>query len=196
METATAKIIQADFMKGISTIHSSEEIKVLTEIGYNQVVPQELQDKFIGRKILHHNRIVKLCSKYGLVCGRMQTFTDFIPQRNISEVLNFSKQYNYNNFYSVDRGHLFGKKEVWRKLERTTDYKEVRNIYPSFEYYIAAPSTMIVSDKERSNSPFLPDDPIVFASLNIQSEFGGWNVIVTAWGDEANIEEFQNPLNN
>ena len=195
METVTAKEIQADFMKSISVDVSIEDLEIVRKMGYIQLAPKELQDKFLGRKIIHTNRVNKLVSKYGLASGRLERFTGFIPQKNLIEISNFEKQYPYRNFHSVKRNFLRGVSTDWHVLEKESDYKEVRESYRSFDYWIIAPHQDMITDEDLKSN-VLRDDPIVVASLITQSGYGGWNVIVTAWGDEANIEEFQNPLNN
>lgn len=196
METITAKQIQADFMLSETSTLTVEDQNRLSSIGYIQMVPEKLQAKFPLRKIIHDNRAGKLIEKYGLAISKLDRFVDFIPEKNIKELLEFDKQFDYYNFY--ERDGVF-RKTGWHTIERPATYKNVSNLWKSHEYLIIAAKEMILPEPQRAPLPTTIQrikDPIIIASMISQSGYNGWNVIVTAWGDEANIEEFQNPANN
>jgi len=139
-----------------------------------------------------------ICFKYNLVCGNVNLFKGFVPEKNLIEIENFKgvKDKDIDKIRSVGIfQNYIGKIHYDNGLQAdmyTSLYKKegLGNILQ-----ICAP----IKDMETKGmeitggfklTKISPPDPIVLKPVK-----GGY-LIITAWGSEASDPDVVNPINN
>lgn len=208
----TVKEIHNAFYKEAIMPVTEAQVSVLKETGFNMLPPAECSKLFPFHKVIHLNKILLLCEKYNLVFSETENYVGSIPQKNLYELEQFTKQYNYFHLKRFEdtslMKELFG---IGKSVEEKTfefiknkhliEYDAEETIY---EWRIVASKDMVVTKKIRKNRIVVPD-PIIIGMIKPHWGAGGmrwwdqnekWGVIVTAWGDEASDEIVVNERNN
>ncbi len=55
----------------------------------------ELSVKYPGLKFITKDEVMLICEKYNLVLGNVEQFTGFVPEKNLREISDFYKNYNF-----------------------------------------------------------------------------------------------------
>lgn len=201
VQQSTVKEIQESFRRELISFTSQSQLRALNQIGFSGVAPENLQQKFPLHKIIHRNRIIKLCEKYNLIFTDLKSYTESIPQKNINEIEQFVNRFDYFNVHTYGDMFIKSKRIDLIRQSEALIYSE-QDKRKAINYFIVAPESMIVNHNknlDRTTIPTFVNDPIIIAMVAESYGFehiAEWGVIVTAWGDEASHEEIINPENN
>ena len=160
----------------------------------------EIKSKYPDYKYIPADIVGIICKKYNLVCGKADTYTGDVPEKNLLELESFDKMITekVNDIYNreVENG-----RGVYGNSHHVYEYAYERG-GKKYDYYICAPkSDMDLNDKEAKEGWFYADkpipDPIVLYPVN--SKYDSYNytyipegfLIVTKWGLEQNISELR-----
>ncbi len=156
------------------------------------------QKRYPFNKFIAKAQVKKICHKYNLVCGNVDLFKGFVPEKNLIEIENFKgvKDKDTDSIISISTwGSRMGK--IYYDNGRQAD--DFPSIFKKEGHgdilQICAPiKDMDTKGMEISEDYRLikksPPDPIV-----LQPVKGGY-LIITAWGDEASDPDVINPINN
>lgn len=136
-------------------------------------------------KFITAEDVKTLCTKYGLICGELQLFKGFVPEKNLKDIENsldvLPKFYEIGlkALYSYIGQSIISQKEYDKLVESGKDKDHyITEVSPSF--YICAPPKDMKQEGYSLKGAFLvKDDPIVL--LKLQKGY----LIIAAWGDEA-----------
>lgn len=155
-------------------------------------------------KFITEEQVKIICRKYNLVCGDVNRFKGFVPEKNLKQVESFKlKNQDSLIIYEYCYGSGWGLVSDWMKKfpEHTLDYfmrykgntDKLREIEISLQ--ICAPvkdmdiSGLELKEGYKLEKKHIPD-PVV-----LQPVKGGY-LILTAWGDEASDPLVVNEINN
>lgn len=204
-----------------TAIEAEEELKQKMAVETENNEKQELVDainyfsqKYPLYKFITEESVKKICEKYGLVYGDVSLYTGTVPDKNLSQIENFTVEdddyaYCYTRYGSVwgssswRRGtkYFCSKKNLKKQLinQDVDDSEWIDSIkYSEYKapFEIAAPVSdfnmedMEVSDfKIREKVVEIPD-PVVLQPVMYNNT--KHYLIVTAWGDEAEDELVMN----
>jgi len=151
-------------------------------------------------KFITANEVRRICEKYGLACAPVSRFTGFVPEKNLSEIENFSGLLDLDkvkDIKSLGTYNEFEGKILNDGGESAERYSGVfKKIYEEKELKICAPrKDMDLSGMETEDGYFFDEkkdipDPIVLTHCK-----GGY-LILTAWGPEASDPLVVNEINN
>jgi len=164
-------------------------------------------------KFITEEQVKAICYKYNLVCGDVDRFKGFVPEKNLRQIEKFSLKCNdiiiyetYDNGTNIYTSYKVDvlKKHHSKLLETDESFvlkiKEGKIKPSSGRYLIGGPLQICapIKDMDISNltlkdgyklEKHIPD-PVVLQSVN-----GGY-LILTAWGDEASDPLVVNEINN
>ena len=143
-------------------------------------------------KFLTPNQVVKLCKKYGFVCGPVTFYTGMIPDENMAELM--EKVQHISD--SVKFGTLTHPRFFNNAKRSNGEYRSASNydgnsapleiIAPlkEFDLESLAFKDQYFLEEKIKPIPIVADDPIVLQPV----VYDGYKyyLIMTAWGDEAN----------
>lgn len=166
----------------------SSEILSKTQMSKEQIeLVKYYQQNYPFNKFINEKQVKEICHKYNLVCGDVNRFMGFVPEKNMEEIVNFKLKSN-DVLKIICSKKTFGSNigEIFKdKGERYYDFP---NIYKLTEenspLQICAPikdmdiSGLELKEGYKLEKKFIPD-PVV-----LQPVKGGY-LILTAWGDEA-----------
>lgn len=198
--TATKEVVDAQ--KTLNERKLSEEM--VETIKY-------YRDRYPLNKFITEDQIKEICKKYGLIYGKVSSYTGFVPQSSLDKMESCVIKDEdvpwtavYMGIYSrSDRAMSRNDIAEWKKehddIDANADFisfsSSSQDIERSREFLIAAPQKDFnISDKQKVNDFKIVNkpipDPVVFAPV-----IGGY-LIVTAWGDEASDPLVQNEIVN
>lgn len=172
----------------VKEVKESNEILSKTQMSKEQIeLVRYYQQNYPFNKFINEKQVKEICHKYNLVCGDVNRFMGFVPEKNMEEIVNFKLKSN-DVLKIICSKKTFGSNigEIFKdKGERYYDFP---NIYKLTEenspLQICAPikdmdiSGLELKEGYKLEKKFIPD-PIV-----LQPVKGGY-LILTAWGDEA-----------
>lgn len=167
------------------------------------------QENYPLNKFITEEQVKEICHKYNLVCGDVDRFKGFVPEKNLREIENFklkekdySDEYEYGFIKSLEEWNSRFKPSQRIKGGRsnggTLRYEEIFNSIVGKEKLplkICAPvkdmdiSGLKLVEGYKLEKKHIPD-PVVLQPVN-----GGF-LICSVWGDEASDPIVQNPINN
>ena len=142
-------------------------------------------------KFITPNQVIKLCIKYGFVCGPVTFYTGTIPDENMHELLNkVSKISNDFKFGNLNNGGRWGGNSNREPGSfQSVSYiggnaAPLEIIAPKHEFDLKSVDFKDQYFLEEKIKPVVNDDPIVLQPV----VYDGYKyyLIMTAWGDEAN----------
>lgn len=153
------------------------------------------KEKYPGQKFITEEKLNFICKKYGLVIGIPRDFIGNIPPKNRKEMIDFKlndSNYKYTKTY-ID---FIGNKETeiteeeYEKQMKRIDKTPLLGLH---EYcskksnlsVVATPDLFNLEDKIISNYRIKDKDPIILYPVS-----GGY-LIISKWGNEANIEDIK-----
>jgi len=160
-------------------------------------------------KFITEDQVKNICHKWNLVCGEVNRFKGFVPEKNLKEIENFVIKNNDSDVYLYAFGSQFYTESecielgYWeRNFDEYTSYKKDPQNTKSTRFQIKSSTLQIcapVKDMDirglelvegyKLQKKHIPD-PVV-----LQPVKGGY-LILTAWGDEASDENVVNSINN
>lgn len=193
------KRLSALGFKNVKEVESGQKIIQKVELSKEQVeLISYYNREYPKNKFITEAQVMEICHKYNLVCGNVDRFKGFVPEKNLIDIENF-KLKDKDALYKVVYGSTIYTNEEWDKkftLENRRvggiskggvfNYEECQktNIVDNETLKICAPvkdmdiSGLTLKDGYRLEK-HIPD-PVV-----LQPVKGGY-LVVTAWGDEAN----------
>lgn len=152
-------------------------------------------------KCITISQVVKLCKKYGFICGPVNAYIGTIPEENIAEMskIEISNNYKLGGFGNYR----------WNSNRNKTNgqfYNAYSTEYASAPLEIIAPknefnlSNLDFKDNyflQEKIKPVVYDDPIVLQPVVYEGY--KYYLILTAWGPEASdplVQKQSNNLNN
>lgn len=219
-ETAADKLLEeAKSVIDQSSNFNLEKVKRLTALGFKQAKEVGSGQKIIKKvelskeqiesinyynknypnnKFITEEQVMEICHKYNLVCGDIDIFKGFVPEKNLQDIENFKlKKEDIIPFtgYSSDYGKTWteltkSEYQRWFSWSLEPDSHNYTWGRPGFmlreknSLKICAPvKDMDISELKLKNGyklyKHIPD-PIILMSVS-----KGY-LVVTAWGDEAN----------
>lgn len=181
-----------------ATVEQQEALKIA---GFKLFPPIEFTKAFPFHKIIHLNKILLLCKKYGLLLADAKSFSGDIPQKNIKELQEFVDRYDYVHLRTAEKAPLFGKFIEGKDIlfvknsdKHSIKYQDEDSV---FDWSIVAPKDMIVIEGATKKNVKASSDPIIIGMIKPKvHRRAEWGVIVTAWGDEASDESVVNEKMN
>jgi len=162
------------------------------------------QEKYPLFKFITETEVKSICERYGLVCGEINRFTGFVPEKNLQEIENFKgldkEDCKYiritNTRFSGDIEEEASLKEYERQMYRQTrdlgnTYRMTHGLIPSYHSHITKDDDLKIcaplKDMDTKGMELQDgykikkkvEDPVVMHPCK-----GGY-LILTAWGDEA-----------
>lgn len=169
------------------------------------------QFRYPNYKFITEEQVKTICHKYNLVCGRIDKYKGFIPDKNLQEAELFMTKIKEEDMgkdiWSVGKGLITSflgsySDNSWDENDdggklANVNYREYKCSYRNAKMKICAPiadmdmTKMELEDgyKMQEVKPIVPD-PIILQSVN-----GGY-LIVTKWGDEASDDIVVNHKDN
>lgn len=171
---------------------------------------KRFSDKYPAYKFMSETQIQKLCEKYGLLFAHISLYKGDVPQKNLDAISALSisnDDYDciYANSYRYSKevfkeNYGADKLDVVMKGEQVFLYETSLHIGHTYKVHaslsemsadllsiVAAPDMMKLENTQIvSGYKIVDKDPIVFFKV------AGGYLLVTAWGDEANIPEVVN----
>jgi hypothetical protein len=188
------KRLSALGFKNVKEVESGQKIIQKVELSKEQVELIKYYNKeYPKNKFITEAQVMEICHKYNLVCGNVDRFKGFVPEKNLIDIENFKVKgqdlswfYNYggNTPNTVENlmkrwGHPYDYFVNSRNIENRKCFQQT-----NITLKICAPikdmdiSGLTLKDGYRLEK-HIPD-PVV-----LQPVKGGY-LVVTAWGDEAN----------
>ena len=143
-------------------------------------------------KFITLNQVVKLCKKYGFVCGPVTFYTGMIPDENMMELMDKVKSISDSvKFGTLTSARFFdNSKRSNGEYRSASDYGNnsapLEIIAPLKEFDLKSLSVknQYFLEEKIKPLPIVADDPIVLQPV----VYAGYKyyLIMTAWGDEAN----------
>jgi hypothetical protein len=192
----------------ISRKEISEDGQLLYELAE---LIKHYQFRYPNYKFITEEQVKAICHKYNLVCGRIDRYKGFIPDKNLQEaelfkttireedmgediwsvgvgLVSFLESYSDNSWEEYDDGGNLAK----------INQRQYKYNYRKAKMKICAPiADMDMTDieledgyKMKDVKPIVIPDPIILQSVN-----GGY-LIVTKWGDEASDDIVVNHKDN
>ncbi len=177
------------YLDGAKKLKKKRDIKVSSEL------IDKVKQYFPEYKIITRMELNSICTKYGLVFTESQHFIGEIPTENINDMMEFGDRYITKRQKAMVDGasstmpkcHLAGEK-INFTVVATPDLINIKEGHLVLE----------------GNEYVLPDpDPVVLARFHMPGELSIREskkndvfLIVTKWGDEAEIGEFHNQEEN
>jgi hypothetical protein len=170
---------------------SEEQIKLLNDYA----------KKYPFNKFITEGQVEVVCKKYNLVCGEVDRYKGFVPEKNLREVERFSLKGNDGREIMYQYG---SKKQTLKEWYITNSEGFVKNnvivdnnvfLGDVVGLKICAPvkemdlQGLELKDGYKLEKKHVPD-PVVLQPVN-----GGY-LIVTKWGDEASDPLLTNPIEN
>lgn len=208
-EIASEKLLESDYeIINSQPIVNTSKVERLKLFGFNQVkevkesvkvieatklfkeqieLVQYYKQNYPFNKFITEEQVKEICHKYNLVCGDVERFRGFVPNKNLKEIESFKindedclKKISSISTYGLDKGTIYDDKGE-KAFRWTNIFNKIENKIP---LQICAPvKDMDISGLElvegyKLQKQHIPD-PIV-----LQPVKGGY-LIITAWGDEA-----------
>jgi hypothetical protein len=202
----TAEVKEADEeIKRISILQAkNEENKRL------QAAIRYFSFKYPNYRFITDESVDKICEKYNLVVGSVDLYEGTVPDVNLKHIEEFKVADEDASWDEVFHGGRGSYEE--RVSYKTVEVKQGEQnrfinagLYPSYHYSYKKTDLDIVAPKKdfkkesvrvKGNRVGLPDilDPIVLQPVFFDGK--KYNLIVTAWGDEAADELVVNSIHN
>lgn len=210
MKKITVAEIHADFKSAVNMmVTKSETLNKLKEAGFSKKVEvnNHLSDvliKYPNHKMIYDDQVKILCKKYSLVRADIDRYIGYIPEKNLNEILEFKKRLKYiviwDSFCLRLYGpHLKSRFKIFSSREEAESFnrKKQGRIHEDHKFYIICPAKDLHLEKGEKikNDEIVVEDPIVLAKPIWNDEWfihNEYNIIVTAWGDEAQDENVFN----
>ena len=182
--------------KQVKEVQESTEILAKTKMSKEQIeFVNYYQQNYPFNKFITEEQVKTICHKYNLVCGDVDRFKGFVPEKNVNEIANFKlkdkdciKEYTFGDNFMTEEN--LKRNSWWDELHErlvkegnsSTNRRKCRNITSSLQ--ICAPvkdmdiSGLELKEGYKLEKKHIPD-PVV-----LQPVKGGY-LILTAWGDEA-----------
>lgn len=217
---AAPKISDSEIYRNLANLgfNNTPQYKNIIQEESNQIKARSVSEKityyakhYPKNKFITYDKLIEICSKYGLIFGQADKFIGEIPIENARQIAEFV--YNPNDAPVLSRGLYTNRlvesghtefHMIRKPIAQYTDEVDAIDGYMKYfstqdrytaEYkklplFIVANQEMFdMKDMEVVNHELvkfeLPKDPIVLKKV-----IGGY-LIITVWGDEENIEEIQ-----
>jgi len=204
-DTSKVNRLEALGFKQAGQVTELKPLLQKAELGKEQVsLVNYYKINYPFNKFITEEQVKTICHKYNLVCGDVERFKGFVPEKNLKDIENFKlkeedftyQQGNWNSWSMEWRYKRITREEF---LSRTTS--KVWNTDKEYKFITGEPLKICAPIKDMDNKGLdLVDgyklekkhipDPVVLQPVN-----GGY-LILTAWGDEASDPLVVNEINN
>ena len=173
-----------------------------TDLKYNKEKAKNFAGFISGAvyKVVSYWQVMGICEKYGLYLGRSERFIGDIPSKNVEDIKWFEK-YREKNIPAVDIDKEVPlSSQIIHPLDQTVKSADYYMVAPKNDFDLRGAGIVGKEIYNREHKSFIKlfrtrlQDPVVLCPVvNSHSLFF---YIVTKWGAEADIKEFQNPKDN
>jgi hypothetical protein len=146
----------------IKDLENKERLRKKAKVTLEEI--KKYSNMFPNHIYIQTRALVKILSKYGLYIANLGDYIGEIPRKNIYELQEFQKLYENTVFSYVDNLRIFATK---------------KDLSPGLKF----------DDTTREAYRPIEHDPII--ALKLGGDYSDYGyVIITKWGPEAEIEEF------
>lgn len=139
--------------KQVKEVKESNKILAKTQMSKEQIeLVNYYQQNYPFNKFINEEQIKTICHKYNLVCGDVERFKGFVPEKNVNEITNFKLKEKESNILITSNG---------LSLENA----EIRKIREYFHIYKK-------DEKNNFNYAFQSNDGINFYANDSKNIFG------------------------
>lgn len=195
----TVREIHKAFIKDVQNkVLDAESLSIYKEIGMDRRVKNAENDiKIPHLKRIYFRDVEKICKKYRLAIGRLDSFTGHIPEKNLIQIHQFCKK--YVRFYVKEDFIIRSKTTEFMTRKEAVAFRDKTKFFrfgydrieSTYTLFICAPKKDMLEDLIETKKSLKLDDPIVLAIPSddlwmTHPKDDATCYIVTAWGDEAN----------
>lgn len=154
--------------------------------------------KYPMYKFITEESVKFICEKYGLIYGSVEHYTGTVPDKNLKEIENSKINDKDKAYIRINTFNQATKDYVsFEKFTNNKDYSVLFS-YTTAPLEIAAPKsdfdlTGLKIENYQISKAIIPD-PVVMQPVFYEGK--KYNLIITAWGDEASDELVKNPKHN
>lgn len=144
-------------------------------------------EKYPNNKFINQEELTEICRRYGLVTGTPAEFIGEIPLKNQKEILEFKLHENDYFYYTTSRyGERKTTKKAYEEYKRESNCADTVYCEKDPKLYIVGTIDQFDMQGKKISADFriVDEDPVVLAEVE-----GGY-IIVSKWGAEADLKEF------
>lgn len=204
MENSEFNLDKIERLKKLGFTSNNSVVKEDNRKSQLEVIEKDLsiinhyKKKYPLYKFIKEDGVKSICEKYGLILGKISSFTGVVPNKNLEEMENFNKDNIKEDmcYYEMYRLGMIRTKPKQISYEQYKKYRIDDYSYSvDDQFQICAPPKDFKLDHNEEIDDFKIvtkkiEDPIVLFPVR-----DGY-LIVTAWGEEASDPEVINEIYN
>jgi len=123
--------------KQVQEVEQGNKVLEKTELSKEQIdLVNYYSHNYPFNKFITEEQVKTICHKYNLVCGDVERFKGFVPEKNLSEIVNFKLKEKDNNFIVTSNGLIFENAETrlirgYTHIYKKTDPSEFNYAFQS-----------------------------------------------------------------